>query len=77
MEIKVLLYGNLAQMAGVSEMILTDVNDSVAVIELMHKKFPEFKNSKYAIALNKQIVNDKRDLCEGDELVFLPPFSGG
>ncbi len=77
MEIRVLLFGNLAQIAGVNEMIMNDVLDTEAVIDLMQTKFPEFKNNKYAIAVNKQIVKDKQTLCDGDELVFLPPFSGG
>lgn len=77
MEITVLLFGNLAQIAGVDKITLCDVNDTAIVNDLMLSKYPTFKNSKYAIAVNKQLIKEKQILCDGDELVFLPPFSGG
>ena len=77
MEITVLLFGNLAQIAGVDKITLSDVNDTDFANELILAKYPTFKNSKYAIAVNKQLIKEKQILCDGDELVFLPPFSGG
>jgi molybdopterin converting factor small subunit len=77
MEITVLLFGNLAQIAGATKVTLQDVKDTITVNELLQLKFPEFKNKKYAIAVNNQLIKDVQNLNNGDELAFLPPFSGG
>lgn len=77
MEITVLLFGNLAQIAGTTKLILQDVKDTITVNELLQSNFPTFKNKKYAIAVNNQLVKDVQNLNDGDELAFLPPFSGG
>lgn len=77
MEITVLLFGNLAQIAGATKITLQDVKDTITVNELLQSKFPEFKNKKYAIAVNNLLIKDAQNLNNGDELAFLPPFSGG
>lgn len=77
MEITVLLFGNLAQIAGTTKLTLQDVKDTITVNDLLQSKFPSFKNKKYAIALNNNLIKDVQNLNNGDELAFLPPFSGG
>jgi len=77
MEITVLLFGNLAQIAGTSKLTLQDVKDTITVNDLLQSKFPSFKNKKYVIAINNQLMKDAQNLNDGDELAFLPPFSGG
>lgn len=77
MEITVLLFGNLAQIAGTSKLVLQDAVDTTAANDLLLSKFPDFKNKKYVIALNQKIVRDSQKLNNGDELAFLPPFAGG
>jgi molybdopterin synthase sulfur carrier subunit len=77
MEITVLLFGNLAQIAGATKITLQDVKDTITVNELLQSKFPEFRNKKYVIAVNNQLIKDVQNLNNGDELAFLPPFSGG
>lgn len=77
MEITVLLFGNLAQIAGTTKLTLQDVKDTITVNDLLQSKFPSFKNKKYVVAVNNQLVKDVQNLNDGDELAFLPPFSGG
>ena len=77
MEITILLFGNLAQIAETNKLIVQDVKDTGSINELMLSKFPTFKNKKYIIALNQQLVKDNQNLKDGDELAFLPPFAGG
>lgn len=77
MEITVLLFGNLAQIADTTKLVLQDVTDTTSADELMISKFPTFKNKKYIIALNQQLVRENQILNDGDELAFLPPFAGG
>jgi len=77
MEITILLFGNLAQIAGTTKLVLQDAADTTTANELLLSKFPDFKNKKYAIALNQQLIRDNQILNSGDELAFLPPFAGG
>jgi molybdopterin synthase sulfur carrier subunit len=77
MEITVLLFGNLAHIAETNKLIVQDVKDTGSVNDLMLSKFPGFKNKKYIIALNQQLIKDNQNLKDGDELAFLPPFAGG
>ena len=77
MEITILLFGNLAQLAGTTKLVLQDVKDSAACQELLLTKFPTFKNNIYVIALNQELITENQTLNDGDELAFLPTFSGG
>lgn len=77
MEITILLFGNLAQIAGTTNFVLHGAIDTTSANELLVSKFPEFKNKTYALALNQQLVRDNQKLNNGDELAFLPPFAGG
>ncbi len=77
MKITVLLFGNLAQIVGATKITLQDVKDTITVNDILQSKFPTFKNKKYIIAVNNQLIKDIQNLNDGDELAFLPPFSGG
>lgn len=77
MEIKILLFGELAQIAGTNNIVLKDIANTNAVSEKLFEQFPTFKNKKYALAVNKQLVKESHALVDGDELALLPPFSGG
>lgn len=77
MKITVLFFGNLLQLANTSKLVLHNVNDTQTANNELIKKFPEFKNSKYILALNQQLVKENTELKDGDELACLPPFAGG
>lgn len=77
MEIKVLLFGELVQIAGANEIALKDVSTTQDASEKLFVQFPAFRTKKYALAVNKQLVKESHTLMDGDELALLPPFSGG
>lgn len=77
MKITVLLFGNLAQIAGTSKLVLENAGDTKSANDSLIAKFPDFKNKKYVIAVNQQIVKEIKNLNNGDVLAFLPPFAGG
>lgn len=77
MEVKILLFGELAQIAGASSIALKDVANTNVANEKLIEQFPTFKNKKYALAINKRLVKESHTLVDGDELALLPPFSGG
>lgn len=77
MEITVLLFGNLAQIAGTSKVMFQNIQDSEACNTELVAQFPAIKNSKYVLALNQTLIKENQTLKDGDEVAFLPAFSGG
>ncbi len=77
MELKVLMFGELAEIAGSTEVLLDNVSSSGSALEMVENRFPEIKLKKYAVALNGKLISDNKPLSENDEMALLPPFSGG
>ena len=38
-------------------------------------EFPEIAHYDFRISLNNEIINDNRDLNDGDEVALMPPYS--
>lgn len=77
MQIKVLIFGQLTDITGNSEIFLKDVSDSNTLIKALHEKYPELANSKYAVALDKLVIKENTVLEDNSIIALLPPFSGG
>jgi len=81
MRIKVLFFAHLADLAGSREIEMdTGASGSVAdVVENLSRLNPRISDSiaccRIAINAEWAELNDK--LCDGDELAFVPPVSGG
>jgi molybdopterin converting factor subunit 1 len=77
MEISVLFFGELAEVAGANKMTLRDIKDTQSLTEWMEEKYPALKNRTYSVAVNKEVISEKRNLNNGDEVALLPPYAGG
>ena len=72
----ILLYGSIAEKAGASEIELEAV--SVAQLrQMLNTRIRGLPDMRYAIAVDRMIVTDDRDLCGTEEIAVLPPFAGG
>lgn len=76
-KVKVLLFGELAQLASAKELQLEGYSNIDDINKYLQKTYPKLASKKYAIALNKTIINESLLLNTGDEIALLPPFSGG
>jgi molybdopterin converting factor small subunit len=77
MQVKVLFFGVLSEVAGSDIRHYADVR-SVNDLKLrILDDFPEIEHYNYRISLNNELLNSDRNLNEGDEIAFLPPFAGG
>lgn len=77
MGIKVLVFGQIAEVLGNPEMEMKEVYDTN---ELRHKVtalFPEMAGIRYTIAVNRKTIHENTGLSDGDIVALLPPFSGG
>ncbi|SKB27289.1 MoaD/ThiS family protein [Daejeonella lutea] len=77
MQVKVLIFGQLTDITGVSELQLNDVSDRDELITALNRQYPGLADSKYAIAVNKQVINENIGLTDNSTVALLPPFSGG
>ena len=76
MSIQVKIFGRLADIAGNSIQI-KDVADTDSLVKLLHQDYPELADTKYAVAVDKQVIKENTVLAKNSTVALLPPFSGG
>ena len=76
MSVKIILFGKLADIAG-SSVSVDNVTDTNSLINALHKNYPALSNTKYVIAVDKQVINGNTILKKDSLVALLPPFSGG
>jgi len=77
MQLTILFFGQLTDITGEASIQLEDIADTAALAILLHQKFPALANSKYAIAVDKKVINSNTILTQNCTVALLPPFSGG
>ncbi len=78
MELKLLFFGVLTDVIGVSDIeFVMKSGDVEQLNKKLQKDFPALKNYTYKIAVNQEIITTNKKLNNGDEVSFLPPFAGG
>jgi len=76
MVVSVIAFGSLTEIVG-EQLSLDDVRDTNALVNKLNVRFPELKNSKYLVAVNKKMINANTALNGNDTIALMPPFSGG
>jgi molybdopterin converting factor small subunit len=76
MQVQVLPFGQIAEVTGAGK-ILIDAPDTDALQRILIEKFPELRNKKYAIAVNREVINENTLLPNNAEVALLPPYAGG
>ena len=77
MQVNVILFGLLKELAGSSNIVLENIADTQTLVAAMHKKFPAMVNKKFIIAVDRQVVTTNTALNNNSTVAFMPPFSGG
>jgi molybdopterin converting factor subunit 1 len=77
MEIKVLFFGVLAEVAGTSFKHYSEVSTLGDLRHRIADDYPEIVHYNFRIAHNNEIIDGEASLKAGDEVAFLPPFAGG
>ena len=77
MEIKVLFFGVLAEVAQTRFKHYRNVKSFGDLRLRIMDDFPEIVHYSYRVAVNNEIVDDDPSLKDGDEIAYLPPFAGG
>ena len=77
MQINLILFGQLVDITGSSTLTLKNVTDTNELIQQLHTLYPALTNTRYAIALNMQMIHENIVLDDHSTVALLPPFSGG
>jgi len=77
MSVQVMIFGQLTDILGSSTVELPSVKDSNELQRILVEKYPLLANTKYRIAINKQLVSGNVNITEETAIALLPPFSGG
>ncbi len=79
MKVKLLYFASLADRAGrTEESVETHTSDPATLYDDVRQRHGfSLGKERVRVAVNGQIVDWNHPLNEGDEIVFLPPVSGG
>jgi len=77
MKVNVLIFGPLKDVTHTTMCQVEDVDNTDAMIEKMNKQYPDLRNRKYLIAVEKEIVQSNTILKDNFTVALLPPYSGG
>ena len=75
--INILAFGQLTEITGQSSWQMEGAIDTDQIRTMLIEKYPALAQSKYLVAVNKEIIRDNVKLKSGDVVALLPPFSGG
>lgn len=75
--VTVLFFGPLAELTAIDKIELSDCSDTSGLRQHLLKMFPALAEKKFAVAVNREIVQENSSLSPGSEVAILPPFSGG
>lgn len=75
MEIKIIAFGQIAQIIG--KEIYVKATDVVSLKITLQNHFPALAEVKYAMAINKKLVKGNINLTQNDTVALMPPYSGG
>ncbi|MDP4188080.1 MAG: MoaD/ThiS family protein [Bacteroidota bacterium] len=76
MKIKIICFGEVADIIGKKQFELKDIIDSASLKGYLAGKYPALSKIHYQVALNK-ILNKADNFKNNDEIALLPPFYGG
>ena len=76
-KVNVTLFGVLAELAGNSNLIFENVNNTNELKNALTSQFPEFAKYNLLLANNNIFIHQNTPLKNGDSVSVMPPFSGG
>lgn len=75
--IQIKAFGMVAEKIGAATLELENPGSTAALKDQLFSKYPELKNIKFGLALDKKMIQSDVEISDGVEIALLPPFSGG
>jgi molybdopterin synthase sulfur carrier subunit len=76
-KINVLTFGAITEITGNKNFVIDDVASTEILVQILENKYPLLKTVQYAIAVNKEVIQQHIELENNATVAILPPFSGG
>lgn len=70
-------FGIIAEKLRQQEFDLPAQKDTGALTQRLYDDYPELKDLKFSVAVNRNLVQENTPLQGSEEIALLPPFSGG
>ncbi len=77
MAVNIIIFGQLTDITGEQNLVISDVNDTDQLVAKLNRMFPAMAGTKFIIAVNKQVISENTILNSNSTIALLPPFSGG
>jgi molybdopterin converting factor small subunit len=77
MEVSVLFFGVLSEVAGTDMRHFRDVRSTSDLMHRILDEYPEIGNYNFRLSLNNEIIDGVMPLSDTDEVALMPPFAGG
>jgi sulfur-carrier protein len=77
MKRSVLLFGQLREILGETELNIDQAVDSAELLTEIRRKYPQLAGVKFVLAIDRKIVSGNIRLSNDSSIALLPPFSGG
>lgn len=77
MKVNVIIFGQLTDITGSSNITVADTVDTNALITKLITAHPGLANLTYTIAVEGKVISANTHLPDNSTIALLPPFSGG
>lgn len=77
MEVRIQLFGVIAELLGNDEMSMTGVKDIESLKQNLAELNQKVKETPYSTAINETIIHENQVLSNGDVVAIIPMFEGG
>lgn len=77
MQANIIIFGQLTEITGTGNVVLTGVPDTDSLVKELNRKYPVFANTKYIIAVDKKVITGNVIIDQHNTIALMPPFSGG
>lgn len=77
MKVRVLFFGVLTDTVGKPEIEIENISTLYSLKQHLVESFPKMFEHSYVVSVNRKLIPADLELKDGDEVAFLPPFTGG
>lgn len=77
MKINIIVFGQLTDIIGNDNLVVSDTKNTDSLMEQLHKLYPALADTKFLVAVDKQLITANTILTNNSTIALLPPFSGG
>jgi molybdopterin synthase sulfur carrier subunit len=77
MDVNIIFFGQMKDITGNASLVMQDVDDTQNLMALLEKKYPAIANTRFVLAVDKEIIQTNTALHHNSTVALMPAFSGG